>query len=259
MSWPTAPAATWAASVATWPGPSTQAVADGVDVINYSIGSDTPGLIGPDDMAFLFAADAGVFVCDLCRERRPGRWDGRKPGVGSLGDHRRGQPAEEDLHRRGEDRGVTEPWSDGKGPGIRVPRSHPEPTDSSPSSTQPTMATSCAIRRSGFHGGLTGKVVLCLRGGPAQRREEPCRIGGRWVRHGSLQRRRRPRPPHRQPLGPLCQYQLHRRHRPQAVHRRRRCCRYRGNSRRTTKSERAGTRWPLSLLGGRWAPVPPTT
>ena len=39
-----------------------QAVADGVDVINYSIGSLTPGLDGVDGIAFLFAADAGVFV-----------------------------------------------------------------------------------------------------------------------------------------------------------------------------------------------------
>jgi hypothetical protein len=38
------------------------AVADGVDVINYSIGSSSPGLLGADDIAFLFAADAGVFV-----------------------------------------------------------------------------------------------------------------------------------------------------------------------------------------------------
>jgi subtilisin family serine protease len=38
-----------------------QAVADGVDVINYSIGSGSFA-IGPDDVAFLFAADAGVFV-----------------------------------------------------------------------------------------------------------------------------------------------------------------------------------------------------
>jgi subtilisin family serine protease len=38
-----------------------QAVADGVDVINYSIGSSSYAL-GPDDIAFLFAADAGVFV-----------------------------------------------------------------------------------------------------------------------------------------------------------------------------------------------------
>ncbi len=38
------------------------AVSDGVDVINYSIGSDTPSLSGGDDIAFLFANDAGVFA-----------------------------------------------------------------------------------------------------------------------------------------------------------------------------------------------------
>ena len=38
-----------------------QAVADGVDVINYSVGGG-PSLLGADDLAFLFAADAGVFV-----------------------------------------------------------------------------------------------------------------------------------------------------------------------------------------------------
>ncbi len=37
------------------------AVGDGVDVINYSIGSGSFA-VGPDDVAFLFAADAGVFV-----------------------------------------------------------------------------------------------------------------------------------------------------------------------------------------------------
>jgi subtilisin family serine protease len=38
-----------------------QAVADGVDVINYSIGGGA-GAPGADELAFLFAADAGVFV-----------------------------------------------------------------------------------------------------------------------------------------------------------------------------------------------------
>ena len=40
------------------------AVADGVDVINYSIGSDSPSQLASDAdaVAFLFAADAGVFV-----------------------------------------------------------------------------------------------------------------------------------------------------------------------------------------------------
>ena len=38
-----------------------QAVADGVDVINYSVGGGA-SLTGADDLAYLFAADAGIFV-----------------------------------------------------------------------------------------------------------------------------------------------------------------------------------------------------
>jgi subtilisin family serine protease len=39
-----------------------QAVADGVDVINYSISGSTTNFLDPAEVAFLFAADAGVFV-----------------------------------------------------------------------------------------------------------------------------------------------------------------------------------------------------
>jgi subtilisin family serine protease len=48
-----------------------QAVADGVDVINYSIGGGaaTPGA---DEIAFLFAADAGVFVATSAGNAGPG-------------------------------------------------------------------------------------------------------------------------------------------------------------------------------------------
>lgn len=38
------------------------AVSDGVDIINFSVGGASPAAIGPLEMAFLFAADAGVFV-----------------------------------------------------------------------------------------------------------------------------------------------------------------------------------------------------
>ncbi len=48
-----------------------QAVIDGVDVINYSIGSGSFA-IGPDDVAFLFAADAGVFVATSNGNSGPG-------------------------------------------------------------------------------------------------------------------------------------------------------------------------------------------
>ena len=47
------------------------AVADGVDVINYSIGSSAQTLAA-DDIAFLFAADAGVFVATSAGNSGPG-------------------------------------------------------------------------------------------------------------------------------------------------------------------------------------------
>lgn len=48
-----------------------QAVADGVDVINYSIGSSSTTLT-PDNFAFLFAANAGVFVATSAGNTGPG-------------------------------------------------------------------------------------------------------------------------------------------------------------------------------------------
>ena len=49
-----------------------QAVFDGVDVINYSIGGGGSVPTGGDDIAFLFAADAGVFVATSAGNSGPG-------------------------------------------------------------------------------------------------------------------------------------------------------------------------------------------
>ncbi|WP_299598114.1 S8 family serine peptidase [uncultured Microbulbifer sp.] len=49
-----------------------QAVADGVDVINFSVGGASTLFNGPDDIAFLFAADAGVFVATSAGNSGPG-------------------------------------------------------------------------------------------------------------------------------------------------------------------------------------------
>ncbi len=66
-----APRARIAAYKACWPGGCATtdlvaaidaAVADGVDVINYSIGDGNPDFLDADDVAFLFARQAGVFV-----------------------------------------------------------------------------------------------------------------------------------------------------------------------------------------------------
>lgn len=48
-----------------------QAVADGVDVINYSIGGGA-STVSPDTLAFLFAADAGVFAAVSAGNNGPG-------------------------------------------------------------------------------------------------------------------------------------------------------------------------------------------
>jgi subtilisin family serine protease len=49
-----------------------QAVADGVDVINYSISGSRTSLLGSVQVAFLFAADAGVFVATSAGNSGPG-------------------------------------------------------------------------------------------------------------------------------------------------------------------------------------------
>src|SRR5439155_22847668 len=52
-----------------------QAVTDGVDVINYSIGGTTSNVIDPVEFAFLGASDAGVFVANSAGN------DGPDPGT----------------------------------------------------------------------------------------------------------------------------------------------------------------------------------
>ena len=59
-----------------------QAVADGVDVINYSISGTQTNFLDPVEVAFLFAANAGVFVATsagnsgptTCTVAHPGPW-----------------------------------------------------------------------------------------------------------------------------------------------------------------------------------------
>ena len=57
-----------------------QATADGVDVINYSIGGGASGP-GADEIAFLFADDAGVFVATSAGNSGPGASTVGNPGT----------------------------------------------------------------------------------------------------------------------------------------------------------------------------------
>jgi subtilisin family serine protease len=76
-----APRARIAAYKACWPGGCAatdltaaidDAVADGVDVINYSIGDSDPDFLDSDDLAFLFARQANVFVAASAGNEGPG-------------------------------------------------------------------------------------------------------------------------------------------------------------------------------------------
>jgi subtilisin family serine protease len=76
-----APRARIAAYKACWPGGCADtdtlaaidaAVADGVDVINFSIGDADPDFLDTDDVAFLFAREAGVFVAASAGNSGPG-------------------------------------------------------------------------------------------------------------------------------------------------------------------------------------------
>ena len=57
-----------------------QAVVDGVDVINYSIGGGA-GTPGADEIAFLFADDAGVYVATSAGNSGPGAATLGNPGT----------------------------------------------------------------------------------------------------------------------------------------------------------------------------------
>jgi subtilisin family serine protease len=148
------------------------AVADGVDVINYSIGSDTPGLTGPDDIAFLFAADAGVFLATSAGNTGPGSSSIGSPAstpwvttvgaslqkkeyvaeviTGEASGSRWSRWFKRDTGRY-EGASVT-PGTDGFLPFVDAANHGNELCD-------PALD---------FTGDITGKVVLCLRGGPAR-------------------------------------------------------------------------------------------
>ena len=80
------------------------AVADGVDVINYSVGSATSAVFGPVERAFLGAAAAGVFVANAAGNDGPEARHHRvadRRAVGHLGGRHHARPhVRVDVHGR---------------------------------------------------------------------------------------------------------------------------------------------------------------
>ena len=149
-----------------------QAVADGVDVINYSIGSGTPGLTGPDDIAFLFAADAGVFVATSNGNGGPGASTTGSPAsvpwITSVGASTQDRTFEAKIKTgHADDSRWTSFWAGSTGrfkgasvtPGTGGQKPFVDAADHGNELCDPAVS---------FDPSISGKVVLCLRGGFAR-------------------------------------------------------------------------------------------
>ena len=149
------------------------AVADGVDVINYSIGGPTPSLTGAANIAFLFAADAEVFVATSAGNAGPGVSTIGSPAsipwvttVGAslqkktyVAEARTGESEQGSRWSRWftRDQGVYEGASITPGTGGQL--AFVDAANHGNELCDPAVD---------FTGELTGAVVLCLRGGPAR-------------------------------------------------------------------------------------------
>ena len=149
-----------------------QAVADGVDVINYSIGSDTPGLTGADDIAFLFAADAGVFVSTSAGNAGPGAGTvgapASVPWVTTVGASLQKKAYIADVITGDASQSRWTRWFKrdiGRYEGASIT---PGTDDQLPFVDAANHGNELCDPAVAFTGDISGKVVLCLRGGPAR-------------------------------------------------------------------------------------------
>ena len=138
-----------------------QAVADGVDVINYSIGDDNDGFSAVE-LAFLNAASAGVFVATSAGNSGPGAStvDNGMPWTTT---------AAAGTHDRSSTKTVT--LGDGRSfPGVGTgptPVTAPivDAADSGLPGSDPTLAAQCVSNPPQLDPAkVTGKIVLCVRG-----------------------------------------------------------------------------------------------
>nr|WP_308129484.1 S8 family peptidase [Actinoplanes polyasparticus] len=137
------------------------AVADGVDVINYSVSGSTSSFVDPVELAFLNAANAGVFVAASAGNSGPGvsTVAHNSPWITTVaaGTHDRGYEKSVTLGN-----GAT---YEGMGQGPAVPSS--PLIDSVQAGLAGAPATEVQLCYSGRldPAKVTGKIVLCLRGG----------------------------------------------------------------------------------------------
>jgi subtilisin family serine protease len=142
-----------------------QAVADGADVINYSISGSTTFIVSPEEISFMFAADAGVFVSASAGNTGPGA---------STVAHN--APWEITVAASTHDRGATKTVTlgdgqhfTGVGVGPAVSGSLVDSANVAAAGADPTQATLCFSTGSNGQPTLdpakvAGKIVICTRG-----------------------------------------------------------------------------------------------
>ncbi len=131
-----------------------QAVFDGVDVINYSVGGGSSVPTGPDDIAFLFAADAGVFVATSAGNSGPGAdtvgSPGNAPWLTTVGANTQPRFYEGEVKTKG-------------GPMVKGASLTPR-LGRSPFVDAEDFGNPLCLPDTFTPGSLTGTVVLCQRG-----------------------------------------------------------------------------------------------
>ncbi len=223
-----------------------QAVADGVDVINYSIGGGAnPSLLSGDGIAFLFAADAGVWVATSAGNSGPGAATigvpASVPWITSVG-----ASTQERFFEGTVELGSTRARSNsGKGNGGASARQD----------VLRCVGDARHDRALPLVDAASAGSDLCLRGDarsrggrgqdrpvPSRRdrpgREGSRRVRGRWRGDDPVQQHRLRQPVHRHPLAPRRARRQHRRCADQGVHRLAGVRRRRGSGRATSTSSR---------------------
>jgi hypothetical protein len=137
------------------------AVADGVDVINYSVSGSTSSFVDPVELAFLNAANAGVFVAASAGNSGPGvsTVAHNSPWITTVA---------ASTHDRGAEKSVTLGTGvtyEGAGQGPAVPSSPLVDAAQAGPAGAPASETELCYADRLDPAAVTGKIVLCLRGG----------------------------------------------------------------------------------------------
>ena len=150
-----------------------QAVEDGVDVINYSVGGGA-GAPGADEISFLFAADAGIYVATSAGNSGPEPGHAGQPGHHALDDDGGRKHAETLLQ------GTAVLGNGSQYAGASITHGTARACRSSTPSSQ---AAIYAVPGTLDPDLVTGKIVLCRRGRYRPCGEEPRRIRGGRLRY----------------------------------------------------------------------------